>query len=94
MTELTLPALIALIGALLICSLPWIRTRRGSLQHLLKAGALVGGVDLIVELIGTYTGGWTYHSSRCFIFGTVPIELPILFTSSGVWLGGKTSMSW
>ena len=47
----------------------------------------MGVVDLVVELMGTYTGAWTYHHSALFLFKTVPIELPILFTSSGIWLG-------
>ena len=87
MNELTPPALVALSGAILICLLPQVRKQRTHLLHLLKAGTLVGGIDLIVELIGTYSGGWTYNESRLFLFGTVPCELPILFISSGVWLG-------
>ena len=84
MNELIPPALVALSGAILTCLLPQVRKQRSRLLHLLKAGALVGGIDLVVELIGTYSGGWTYNESRLFLFGTVPCELPILFVSSGV----------
>jgi len=85
--ELTLPALVGLVGAVTFFLSPWVRRDPEARAHLLKAGLLVGGVDLIVELLGTYTGGWTYHHSALFVFKTVPVELPVLFTSSGVWLG-------
>lgn len=87
MHELIPPTLIALCGALGFLLFAWKVWGKASLHHLLRAGLLVGMVDLCVELMGTYTGGWTYQRSLQMIFGTVPIELPILFTSSGVWLG-------
>ncbi|MAA77851.1 MAG: hypothetical protein CL916_01220 [Deltaproteobacteria bacterium] len=87
MNELTPPALVAFLGAVLICLLPQVRHNRVYLLHIFKAGALVGAIDLMVELIGTYSGGWTYHESSLFLFGTVPGELPLLFISSGIWLG-------
>ena len=87
MNELAPPALAALIGAILICSLPQVRHKPIHLLHLFKSGALVGAIDLIVELIGTYSGAWTYHESSLFLFGTVPCELPVLFIASGIWLG-------
>ena len=81
------PAFIALIGAILICVLPQVRKKPTHLVHLFKLGALVGAINLIVELISTYSRAWTYHESSLFLFGIIPCELPILSIASGIWLG-------
>jgi hypothetical protein len=77
----------ALTGALFFLAYYWRRADYDALKELGRAGLIVCVADLIVELTGTYTGAWTYHASHLFVFKTVPAELPILFASSGVWLG-------
>ncbi len=86
--ELTAIALLAAVGAALFLWRPPQPGGAPARRHLLRAGLIVGLADLLVELVGTHTGGWTYHKSVFFITGTVPIELVVLFFSSGVWLGG------
>jgi hypothetical protein len=85
--ELTLIAAVAAVGAGFFFWRPPAPGGALARKHLLRGGVLVGLADLVVELVGTHTGGWHYNKSVFFITGTVPIELVVLFTSSGVWLG-------
>ena len=85
--ELTLIAAIAALGALIFLWRPPNPGGRPARRHLLRSGLIVGLTDLVVELVGTHTGGWHYNESLFFITGTVPIELVVLFSSAGVWLG-------
>ena len=54
-------------------------------------GSLVALVDIIFETVGTFNSFWTYNESVYFLFGTVPIELPLMFFMAGVlgkWIHG------
>ncbi len=88
MHELLPPTCVASLGALLFIVRSVYQKDIKATKVMLKAGLIVCIADLIIELIGTHTEAWTYHVSHLFVFKTVPIELPILFSSSGVWLGG------
>jgi len=76
------------IFALIICSIILYRIfRNKDFREILKyslAGIFFAIIDFIIEYLGTSTGKWTYFESIFFIFGLVPIELLILFFSSGV----------
>ena len=85
--ELTFVAAVAALGALIFMWRPPAPSGWQARRHLLRGGALVGLTDLVVELVGTHTGGWHYNESIYFLTGTVPIELVILFSSAGIWLG-------
>jgi hypothetical protein len=86
--ELTALALLAAAGAALFLWRPPAPGGAQARKHLLRGGLIVGLADLVVELVGTHTGGWHYNKSLFFITGTVPVELLVLFFSSGVWLAG------
>lgn len=54
-------------------------------------GSLAALLDIIFETIGTFKGFWTYNESVYFLFGKVPIELPLMFFMAGVlgkWIHG------
>lgn len=54
-------------------------------------GSLIAILDIIIEAVGTFNGFWTYNESVYFLFGTVPIELPLMFFMAGVlgkWIHG------
>ena len=54
-------------------------------------GSLTALLDLIFETVGTFNSFWTYNESVYFLFGTVPIELPLMFFMAGVlgkWIHG------
>ena len=54
-------------------------------------GSLIAILDIIIETVGTFNEFWTYNESVYFIFGTVPIELPLMFFMAGVlgkWIHG------
>ncbi len=59
----------------------------GEKREILKyclVGIVVAAIDFIVEYFGTGSGAWVYHESLYFIFGNIPIELPLLFFSAGI----------
>ena len=54
-------------------------------------GSLIAILDIIIETVGTFNSFWTYNESIYFLFGTVPIELPLMFFMAGVlgkWIHG------
>ena len=54
-------------------------------------GSLIAILDIIIETVGTFNSFWTYNESVYFIFGTGPIELPLMFFMAGVlgkWIHG------
>ncbi len=54
-------------------------------------GSLIAILDIIIETVGTFNEFWTYNESVYFIFGLVPIELPLMFFMAGVlgkWIHG------
>ena len=96
MDGLAVLALIGLLGAALLLLAPPAPGGREVRLHLLRCGALVLLLDLVVELVGTHVGMWSYNRSVYFLAGRVPIELPGLFGGGGVllaalhlWLGRR-----
>ena len=82
---------LALLGtslALLLLAWAWWRDERTLLRNALLIGALAGGLDLVVEFTGTTHGLWTYDKSAWFLFGHVPLELPLAFCAAGILFGG------
>ena len=54
-------------------------------------GSLIAILDIIIETVGTFNSFWTYNESIYFLFGKVPIELPLMFFMAGVlgkWIHG------
>jgi len=54
-------------------------------------GSLAALFDIVIETVGTFNSFWTYNESLYFLFGKVPIELPLMFFMAGVlvkWIHG------
>lgn len=50
----------------------------------LLTGAIVGIIDFLIEYLGTSTSNWAYFQSNYYVFGLVPLELPLLFFAGGI----------
>jgi hypothetical protein len=82
---------LALLGtplALLLLVWAWWRGEQTLIRNALLIGCLAGGLDVVVELTGTTNGLWTYDKSTWFLFGHVPVELPVAFCAAGILFGG------
>jgi len=84
-------AWLAFLGAplaLLLLVWAWWKNERSLIGNALRIGALSGGLDVVVELTGTTSGLWTYDKSAWFLFGHVPVELPVAFCAAGILFAG------
>ncbi len=85
-------ALIAMGGAIPLLLWATVTKNRTVLRNALIVGSLAGGLDVVVESIGTFNKLWTYEKSAFFLFGHVPIELPLMFFGAGVLFAGVHSL--
>jgi hypothetical protein len=85
--ELLVIDIIGLVPSALAVAWCVVKGRGAVLRQMLWMGALVGGLDLAVELTGTTTGMWSYKESVAMIAGHVPIELIVMFICAGMLLG-------
>ena len=85
-------ALVAMGGAIPLLLWSWLKKKDTLLRNALIIGGLAGGLDIIVESIGTFNKLWTYEKSAYFLFGHVPIELPLMFFGAGVLFAGVHAM--
>ncbi len=75
-----------LIGAIFLTIILINDIRNKNFRNIPKyfiVGGIVSVLDIIIETIGTFNGFWTYNESFYFLFGTVPIELPLMFFVAG-----------
>jgi len=83
-----------LIGAILVSIIVFydIKNKRWkNVRDYIIIGFLAAIFDIIIEVIGTFNELWTYTESILFLFGTVPVELPLMFFMAGVlgkWIHG------
>ena len=83
-----------LIGAILVSIIVFydIKHKRWkNVRDYIIIGFLAAIFDIIIEVIGTFNELWTYTESILFLFGTVPVELPLMFFMAGVlgkWIHG------
>jgi len=83
MNELGVLFLIGFSLVLLIVLYDLKKRRWKNLRDYFIIGSLAAILDIIVEVIGTFNELWTYNESVWFLFGTVPVELPLMFFMAG-----------
>ena len=88
--------LLLLVGAILVFFIVINDIRKKQYKNLRDyfiIGFLIALLDIVTESIGTFNGFWVYNESVYFLFGTIPIELPLMFFMAGVigkWIHGIT----
>ena len=86
--------LLLLLGSILVFFIVLNDIRKKQYKNLRDyfiIGSLAALFDIIIETVGTFNSFWTYNESIYFLFGTVPIELPLMFFMAGVlgkWIHG------
>ena len=77
--------ILSVVSVILPAIIIYLLARRGKSREIIKyvfVGFIAALIDFVVEYLGTSTAAWKYNQSVYFMFGSIPIELPLLFFSA------------